>query len=156
MKRRKDGRKDRRSGKRRSKSCGGHGHAVLVFEPEPGGILYISFRDQNTGREVRRSLGHRDWKRAVRQAEELSAQFLLGVSPKTETLGRAWQDYLTERSVDKNADSQQHDRRTARAMLNFFGEATPIDRINRESIDRYMRFRGGRLARKSCDRPVEA
>jgi hypothetical protein len=63
---------------------GGHGHAVLVFEPELGSNLYISFRDPNTGREVRRSLSHKDWKLAVRQAEELSAQFLLGVRASAE------------------------------------------------------------------------
>jgi len=40
-----------------SKAFGPHGRTINLYE-ELGGILYISFCDPATGKEVRRSLGH--------------------------------------------------------------------------------------------------
>ena len=47
-------------------------------------ILYMSFRDPASGKEVRRSLGHRNRKLGIQHAQELSAKFVLGVAaPRT-------------------------------------------------------------------------
>jgi integrase len=124
-----------------SESRGRYGCRIRVFQPEPGGNIYYAHGDGRGG-EKNGSLGHRDRKRAIEFAEELSAKFVLGLElPQTETLETGWRDYLRERSVDKTVDSQQHDRRVAHATMNFFGANTPIEQLTRTDFDRFIRAR---------------
>jgi hypothetical protein len=124
-----------------SESRGPYGSRVRVYQPEPGGNIYYAHGDGRGG-EKNGSLGHRDRKRAIEFAEELSARFVLGLElPKTETLETGWWTYLRERSLDKSVDSQKHDRRVAHATMNFFGANTPIEQLTRTDFDRFIRAR---------------
>jgi len=134
-------RKDGRKGKRWSHGVGQYRHRVRVYEESRDGILYFAHAD-GSGGERRGSLGHRDRKRAIAFAEELSARFVLGLEvPETETLETGWRDYLRERSVYKAGDSETHDRRVAKATKNFFGNSTAIEQLTRQDFDRFFRAR---------------
>ena len=57
---------------RRSYSAGERGrNRVRVFPDPKTGLIQIEWRDD--GRRLSRSLGHRDWARAKRQADEVAA-----------------------------------------------------------------------------------
>jgi len=162
MKRRKDGRKDRRSGARWSKAFGPHGGTINLYE-ELGGVLYISFCDPATGKEVRRSLGHGNRKLGIQQAQELAAKFVLGVAaPRTISLGWGWDDYLQEATPRKTAASQQHDHHVAVMTKNYFGADLEPGGFTRRRLDQFVQDRlsgaidshGNYVADPDARRPV--
>lgn len=57
--------------KRWSKSFGPYGRTIRVAEREPGGVLYLHWIDKS-GKQRKRSLGHRDRERGEREAAYLS------------------------------------------------------------------------------------
>ena len=63
-------------GKLWSKSVGEWGNKVRVFEPRAGAPLSMGECNPRTGKEDRKSLGHRDKDLAVRQAYERVAERL--------------------------------------------------------------------------------
>ena len=60
-----------------SVSFGAYGSTIRLSEREPGGTLYVLWVD-NTGKQRKRSLGHRDRKRGKQEALELSQQLASG------------------------------------------------------------------------------
>jgi integrase len=56
-----------------SESFGVYGSMIRVAEREPGGVLYLLWVD-NSGKQRKRSLGHRDRKLGKRQALELASR----------------------------------------------------------------------------------
>lgn len=56
-----------------AESYGFYGSTIRIAEREPGGVLYLFWVD-NTGKQRKRSLGHRDRARGKKQAKELARQ----------------------------------------------------------------------------------
>jgi hypothetical protein len=62
-----------------SKSVGGYGSTIRVAERKRGGILYLFWID-NMGKQRKRSLRHRDRKRAIKQAQEYASMLAVDES----------------------------------------------------------------------------
>ncbi len=78
-----------------SKSIGERGTRVRLYEDRPGGLLFRSV--YVNGKEVRKSLGHRDKELAIRQAYELLHSLLANeqaLDQETLTVGMTSQLYL--------------------------------------------------------------
>src|SRR2546422_9320941 len=78
-----------------SKSIGERGTRVRLYEGRPGGPLFRSV--YVNGKEVRKSLGHRDKELAIRQAYELLHSLLSNeqaLDQETLTVGMTSQLYL--------------------------------------------------------------
>jgi integrase len=130
------------------------GTRVRVYEREPGGVLYISAWLQGSG-ESRRSLGHRDKDRAVRQARDLlklrsRATLTLGVPLSPLTLGALFERYVREGKYlpDGSLKTEAYLRHVAlvgRYLALFFGPEYIISELTPDRIQDYViwRRRGG-------------
>ena len=142
---------------RRSYSAGERGrNRVRVFPDRKTGLFQIEWRDN--GRRLTRSLKHRDWRRAKRQADELAAGFASPESqreakPEPLTLGTLFDIYGEEVTPTKAEASQKYDRGTMRMFLRFFGAHRRPDTLSQRDWDRFIRARrSGRTGRSG--RPV--
>ena len=141
---------------RRSYSAGEWGrNRVRVFPDPKTGILQIEWREN--GRRLTRSLKHRDWSRAKRQADELAAGFNCPESQEAQleplTLARLFDIYGEEVTPTKAEASQKYDRGTMRMFLKFFGRHRRPDTLSQRDWDRFIRARrSGRAGRSG--RPV--
>ena len=142
---------------RRSYSAGERGrNRVRVFPDRKTGLFQIEWRDN--GRRLTRSLKHRDWRRAKRQADELAAGFASPESqreakPEPLTLGTLFDIYGEEVTPTKAEASQKYDRGTMRMFLRFFGAHRRPDTLSQRDWDRFIRARrSGRAGRSG--RPV--
>ncbi|MDE0258335.1 MAG: hypothetical protein OXR82_08080, partial [Gammaproteobacteria bacterium] len=112
---------------RRSYGAGEWGrNRVRVFPDPKTGLFQVEWREN--GRRLTRSLGHRDWARAKRQADEFAAGFaapdLNGkaeAEPEPLTLGTLFDIYGEEVTPSKGRTSRQRDRAAMAMFLNFFG-----------------------------------
>ena len=112
---------------RRSYGAGEWGrNRVRVFPDPKTGMFQIEWREN--GRRLTRSLKHRDWMRAKRQADEVAAGFAVHEpngkaesEPEPLTLGRLLDIYREEVTPTKAETSQRSDRAAARMFLQFFG-----------------------------------
>ena len=144
---------------RRAYSAGEWGrNRVRVFPDPKTGILQIEWREN--GRRLTRSLKHRDWSRAKRQADEFAAGYagpeLNGrkeAEPEPLTLGTLFDIYGEEVTPTKAEASQKYDRGTMRMFLKFFGGHRRPDTLSQRDWDRFIRARrSGRAGRSG--RPV--
>ena len=144
---------------RRAYSAGEWGrNRVRVFPDPKTGLYQIEWREN--GRRLTRSLKHRDWKRAKRQADEFAAGFtgpeLNGqkeAKPEPLTLGTLFEIYGDEVTPTKAEASQKYDRGTMRMFLKFFGGHRRPDTLSQRDWDRFIRARrSGRAGRSG--RPV--
>ena len=152
---------------RRSYGAGEWGrNRVRVFPDPKTGLYQIEWREN--GRRLTRSLGHRDWRRAKRQADEFAAGFagpeLNGKSePKPEpeplTLGTLFDIYGEEVTPTKGEQSQQHDRAALEMFLRFFGKHRKPATLSQRDWDRFIRARRagkvGPSRRPVADRTVQ-
>ncbi len=150
---------------RRSYSAGEWGrNRVRVFPDPKTGLYQIEWRDN--GRRLTRSLGHRDWVRAKRQADEVAAGFAtLQPNGKAEAepgplnLGRLFDIYREEVTPTKAEKTQQRDRTAMAMFLKFFGRDRRPETLSRRDWDRFIRERRtGRIgpsSRPVSDRTVE-
>ena len=100
---------------------------MRVFPDPKTGILQLEWRED--GRRLTRSLGHRDWVRAKRQADEFAAGFvgpeIWTARPEAEpdplTLEKLFDIYGDEVTPTKAEASQRYDRATMSMFLKFFG-----------------------------------
>ena len=112
---------------RRSYGAGEWGrNRVRVFPESKTGLFQVEWRED--GRRLSRSLKHRDWRRAKRQADEFGAGFAgpeLNGKAESEplTLGRLFDIYREEVTPSKAKTSQRSDRAAMRMFLKFFGGA---------------------------------
>ena len=97
---------------------------VRVFPDPKTGLFQIEWRED--GRRLSRSLKHRDWARAKRQADEFAAGFagpeLNGkaeAEPEPLTLEKLFDIYGEEVTPTKGRHSRQHDRAAMRMFLGF-------------------------------------
>lgn len=133
---------------------------VRAYE-EPSGLILLEYREREDGsgkpRRRRHSLGHRDRKRAARQAEAIAAR--LAVDPAHTageiTLGSLFDIYLAEVTPRKGSQKQAHDRRSARMFLELLGPHRPAAHLNLRDWERFIDVRRvGQLSPGSTARPV--
>ena len=149
---------------RRSYGAGEWGrNRVRVFPDRKTGLYQMEWREN--GRRLTRSLGHRDWPRAKRQANEFAAGFIdapngkAEAEPKPLMLERFFDIYGGEVTPAKGAHTRQHDRTTMRMFLRFFGRNRDAATLSQRDWDRFIRERRvGRIGpsgRPVSDRTVE-
>ena len=149
---------------RRSYGTGEWGrNRVRVFPDPKTGLLQIEWREN--GRRLARSLKHRDWSRAKKQADEFAAGFagpLNGqaeAEPEPLTLGMLFDIYGEEVTPTKAGTSQKYDRTTARVFLKFLGKDREPATLSQRDWDRFIRGRRsgkvGPSGRPVSDRTIE-
>ncbi len=137
---------------RRSYGAGEWGrNRVRVFPDPKTGLFQVEWREN--GRRLTRSLGHRDWTRAKKQADEFAAGFaspdLNGkaeAEPEPLTLGTLFDSYGEEVTPTKGERSRQHDRTTLEMFLRFFGRDREAETLSQRDWDRFIGARrAGRI-----------
>ncbi len=132
---------------RRSYGAGEWGrNRVRVFADPKTSFFQIEWRDN--GRRLTRSLKHRDWQLAKRQADELAAGFTsqnLNVAGEAEpeplTLARLFGIYGAEVTPTKVARVQHRDRTVTRMFLDFLGRDRRPETLSQRDWDRFIRER---------------
>ncbi|MYE95273.1 MAG: site-specific integrase [Gemmatimonadetes bacterium] len=150
---------------RRSYSAGEWGrNRVRVFPDPKTGLYQIEWREN--GRRLTRSLKHRDWRRAKRQADEAAAGFAKPEpNGKQEadtgplTLETLFDIYGEEVTPTKTRHSRQHDRTAMRMFLGFLGRTRDPATLSQRDWDRFIRARRtgrvGPSGKPVSDRMVE-
>jgi len=122
-----------------------------VFPDPKTGIFQIEWRED--GRRLTRSLKHRDWARAKRQADEVAAGLaepdLNGkaeAEPEPPTLGVLFDIYVEEVTPSKTSQSRRRDRSAMAMFLKFFGRDRRPETLSQRDWDRFIRERrAGRI-----------
>ncbi len=150
---------------RRSYGAGEWGrNRVRVFPDRKTGLYQIEWREN--GRRLTRSLKHRDWRRAKRQADEFAAGFIgpelngkAEAEPEPLTLETLFDIYGAEVTPTKGWKSRRHDRAAMRMFLGFFGRDRRPATLSQRDWDRFIRARrAGRVGPSGgpvSDRTVE-
>ncbi len=150
---------------RRSYSAGEWGrNRVRVFPDPKTGLLQIEWREN--GRRLSRSLKHRDWARAKRQADEAAAGFAMyepngkaEAEPEPLTLEKLFDIYREEVTPTKGEPTQWHDKAAMRMFLGFFGISRNPATLSQRDWDRFIRARrSGRIGpsgKPVSDRTIE-
>jgi len=150
---------------RRSYGAGEWGrNRVRVFPDPKTGIFQIEWREN--GRRRSRSLGHRDWVRAKKQADEFAAGFVgpnlsgkAEAEPEPLKLGELFDIYGEEVTPTKGWKARGYDRTAIRMFLRFFGRNRDPATLSQRDWDRFIRERrAGRIGpsgKPVSDRMVE-
>ena len=149
---------------RRGYSAGEWGrNRVRVFPDPKTDMFQIEWREN--GRRLTRSLKHRDWRRAKRQADEFAAGFIDAPNGKTEpapeplTLDKLFDIYGDEVTPTKAKASQRADRAATRMFLRFFGRGRSPETLSQRDWDRFIRARRsgsiGPSGKPVSDRTIE-
>ncbi len=118
---------------------------MRIFPDPKTGMFQIEWREN--GRRRTRSLGHRDWVRAKRQADEFAAGFIDAPNGKAEaepeplTLGKLFDIYGEEVTPTKSHHKRRHDRAAMRMFLGFFGRDRRPGTLSQRDWDRFIRAR---------------
>ena len=137
---------------------------VRVFPDPKTGLFQVEWREN--GRRRTRSLGHHDWVRAKRQADQFAAGFVspdlngkTGAEPEPLTLGTLFDIYGEEVTPSKTERVQCRDRTATRMFLRFFGRDRDPATLSQRDWDRFIRERrAGRVGPSGqpvSDRMVE-
>ena len=109
-------------------------------------MYQIEWREN--GRRLTRSLKHRDWSRAKRQADEVAAGFAVyepankaEAEPEPLTLGTLFDIYGEEVTPTKGERTQQRDRVATAMFLRFFGRDRDPATLSQRDWDRFIRER---------------
>ena len=132
---------------RRSYSAGEWGRNRVRIFPDPRtGVIQIEWREN--GRRLTRSLRHRDWARAKRQADEFAAGY---VQPRLEReaearLGRLTVEtllgiYAEEVTPAKGERSRRYDVAAMTMFLRFLGKDRDPATLSKRDWDRFIRER---------------
>ena len=132
---------------RRSYSAGEWGrNRVRVFSDPRTGIIQVEWRED--GRKMRRSLRHRDWARAKRQADEIAAGLaepaatdVTEAKPELLTLKTLFDIYGDEVTPTKAERSWKYDRAAMTTFLRFFGKHRKAATLSQRDWDRFIRAR---------------
>ena len=150
---------------RRSYGAGEWGrNRVRVFPDPKTGLFQIEWRDN--GRRLTRSLKHRDWRRAKRQADEFAAGYLgpemhgkAEAEPEPLTLETLFDIYGEEVTPTKCEQARRHDRAATRMFLGCFGRDRKPATLSQRDWDRFIRERrAGRVGASGSpvsDRTIE-
>ncbi len=137
---------------RRSYGAGEWGrNRVRVFPDPKTGMYQMEWREN--GQRLTRSLRHRDWNRAKKQADEAAAGFATlrpngkpEAEPEPLTLGRLFEIYGEEVTPTKAEDTRQGDRTAIAMFLQFFGWDRDPATLSQRDWDRFIRERrAGRI-----------
>src|SRR3989442_15795921 len=122
-----------------SKSIGERGTRGRLYEDRPGGPLCRSVYVK--GREVRKSLGHRDKELAIRQAYELLHSLLANeqaLDQETLTVGMTSQLYLeSPQHLSKKLRTQACDQRNLERVVAFLGASRDVATLSESDVRRY-------------------
>ena len=128
---------------RRSYSAGEWGrNRVRVFPDPRTGIMQVQWREN--GCRLTRSLKHRDWAQAKRQADEIAAGLAepaAAAEPEPLTLKTLFDIYGKEVTPAKSRKSRKHDRATMKMFLQFFGKNRKAATLSQRDWDRFIRAR---------------
>ena len=150
---------------RRSYGAGEWGrNRVRVFPDPKTGLFQIEWREN--GRRLSRSLKHRDWRRAKRQADEFAAGYLgpefhrkAEAESEPLTLERLFDIYGEEVTPTKRGQSRLHDRAAMKMFLGCFGRDRKPATLSQRDWDRFIRERrAGRVGpsgKPVADRMIE-
>ncbi len=149
---------------RRSYGAGEWGrNRVRIFPDPKTGIFQIEWREN--GRRRTRTLKHRDWARAKRQADQFAAGFIDAPNGKAEaepeplTLERLFEIYGEEVTPAKGRHTRLHDRAAMRMFLECFGRDRKPATLSQRDWDRFIGARrSGRIGPSGepvSDRTVE-
>ena len=137
---------------RRSYGAGEWGrNRVRIFPDPKTGNFQIEWREN--GRRRTRSLGHRDWVRAKRHADEFAAGFAgpeIGgkgePEPEPLTLEKLFEIYGEEVTPTKVERVQHRDRVATRMFLDLLGRDRRPETLSQRDWDRFIRERrAGRI-----------
>ena len=136
---------------RRSYGAGEWGrNRVRIFPDPKTGIFQIEWREN--GRRRTRSLKHRDWGRAKRQADQFAAGFIDAPNGKAEaepeplTLETLFEIYGEEVTPTKGERVQYRDRVATRMFLDLLGRDRRPETLSQRDWDRFIRERrAGRI-----------
>src|SRR3989441_7653104 len=149
-----------------TKSLGERGRRIRLYEKYPGGPIMRSVFVN--GKEVRKSLGHRDKEQAVRQGYELLTALLTNeeaLDEQSVTLGLLADLYLESPAhQSKKPRTQRAESQILRRVVEFFGRTRRADTLSESDVKRYTmaRRRGdtasgkGRTVRPVGDRTIGA
>ncbi len=137
-----------------TKSLGERGHRVRLYEKYLGGPIMRSVYID--GKEVRKSLGHRDQEKATRQGYELLTALLVNenaLDDQSLTLGLLMDLYLESPAhLSKKARTQRDEGRMLRQVVEFFGKARRVETLSESDVKRYtMARRRGGVARPGAE-----
>ena len=150
---------------RRSYSAGEWGrNRVRVFADPKTGLYQIEWRDN--GRRLTRSLKHRDWSRAKRQADEVAAGFAVHepvgnaeAEPEPLTLRTLFDIYGEEVIPTKGKRSRLQNRAAMKMFLGCFGRDRRPETLSQRDWDRFiLARRAGRVGpsgKPVADRTIE-
>src|SRR5207245_8404514 len=139
---------------------------IRLYEKYPGGPIMRSVYVD--GKEVRKSLAHRDKEKATRQGYELLNALLTNENALDEqslTLGLLSDLYLESPAhLSKKARTQQDEGRMLRQVVEFFGKARSVETLSESDVKRYTMARrqgdvappGAAHGRSGRDRTIEA
>src|SRR5688500_15653433 len=138
-----------KGGKRWSYTAGRYPFTVRVYERTRGGILYAAENESDPrggrGREIRRSLGHRDRDKAIQYADEAASRNrrrgIGSLAREKPSARRILRLYLAHRSPDKGQTKQEEDRRQAEAWETFLGSNFDLSRFSRREWAEFIRRR---------------
>ena len=132
---------------RRSYGAGEWGrNRVRIFPDPKTGIFQMEWRED--GRRLTRSLGHREWVRAKREADEFAAGFAspgrngkAEAEPEPLTLGGLLDIYGEEVTPTKGKRTRERDRVVTAMFLRFFGRDRDPATFSQRDWDRFIRAR---------------
>ena len=137
---------------RRSYGAGEWGrNRVRVFPDPKTGLFQVEWREN--GRRLTRSLGHRDWVKAKRHADEFAAGFATlqpngkaEAVPEPITLEKLFEIYGEEVTPTKARRVQHRDRIATRMFLDLLGRDRRPETLSQRDWDRFIRERrSGRI-----------
>ena len=149
---------------RRAYSAGEWGrNRVRIFPDPKTGMFQIEWREN--GRRLTRSLKHRDWRRAKRQADQFAAGFIDAPNGKAEaeaeplTLERLFDIYGEEVLPTKGRRSRLQNRAAMKMFLGCFGRNRRPETLSQRDWDRFiLARRAGRVGpsgKPVADRTIE-
>ncbi len=150
---------------RRSYGAGEWGrNRVRVFPDPKTGLYQMEWRE--SGRRLTRSLGHRDWVKAKKQADEAAAGFAVHepngkaeAEPEPLTLGSLFEIYGEEVTPTKGKRTRERDGVATRMFLDFFGRDRDPATFSQRDWDRFIQARragrAGRSGRPVGNRTIE-
>ncbi len=132
---------------RRSYSAGEWGrNRVRVFPDPRTGVIQIEWRED--GRRLTRSLKHRDWAKAKRQADEFAASYVrlhlpdeAAGEPGPITLETLFGIYGEEVTPAKGAQSRTYDGAAMKMFLSLLGKDRDPATLSKRDWDRFIRER---------------
>jgi len=131
---------------RRSYGAGEWGrNRVRVFPDPKTGLFQLEWREN--GRRLTRSLGHHEWVRAKKQADEFAAGFIdppngnAEAEPQPLTLGGLLDIYGEEVTPAKGEGTRKYDRTALEMFGRFFGNDRKPATLSQRDWDRFIRAR---------------